>query len=190
MRLRRQPSPYERRPRLLAGIARDLVLLALTRPARIRPLLRAVRNPLRPSRWKSRWATLSRLRSYLPLARVSPDIVHFEWNSAAIHYLPLTDVWRCPAVISCHGSGVNVRPHTSRRRGVGPGASRPALRGPPPCTACPRRSRERAEAFGMDPGQAWLIRPAVDPEVFEPQRPLLASGRRAPGGRPWRTSAG
>jgi glycosyltransferase involved in cell wall biosynthesis len=171
VRLRRQPSPWdERRARLLAGIARDLALLALTRPARIRPLLHAARNPLRPPGWRSRWATLIRLRSYLPLARLSPDIVHFEWNSAAIHYLPLTGVWRCPAVISCHGSDVNVRPHVSGGeawgRWLGTSFGRAAA------VHCVSEAiAQRARAFGMNPGQAWLIRPGVDPELFEPHGP-------------------
>ena len=51
------------------------------------------------------------LKMLLPLARLRPDIVQFEWNIAAVDHLPLFRVWGCPIVTSCRGSDVTVYPH-------------------------------------------------------------------------------
>jgi colanic acid/amylovoran biosynthesis glycosyltransferase len=166
--LRRQPSPWdESRARLLAGILRDGLLLALTKPGRLRATIHAARNPLREPGWKSPWATLARLRSYLPLAGLRPDVVHFEWNSSAIHFLPMLPAWSCPAVVSCHGSDVNIRPFggDGDRWGTYLAQSFDQAAG----VHCVSEAIvENARAFGLDRDRAWLIRPAVDPESFAP----------------------
>jgi len=86
----------------------------------LRSLVVAPRRTLRllyeiarvPSDWRhERGGILVLLASYLPLLRLRPDVIHFEWHSSAVHYLPLYRVWRAPVVTSCHGSDVTLFPY-------------------------------------------------------------------------------
>jgi colanic acid/amylovoran biosynthesis glycosyltransferase len=47
----------------------------------------------------------------LQLAKLEPDIIHFEWNSAAVDHKWMFDYYGCPTVISCRGRQVNIWPH-------------------------------------------------------------------------------
>lgn len=169
VKLARQPWPWdESKPRLLLGSLCDALVLALTHPLRLRPTIHAARNPLRIPGSTSRWATLARVRSHLPVARLSPDIVHFEWNSSAIHYMPMLRVWRCPAVVSCHGSDLNIRPFTRDGRRWSSYLARTfELADAVHCVS--QALVEQGAATGLDPAKTWLIRPAVDPETFRPR---------------------
>lgn len=103
----------------------------------------------------------------LPLARLRPDVVQFEWNTAAVDHLPLFDVWGCPVVTSCRGSDVTVYPYVPN---LGPYAARlPEVMRQASAVHCVSESLKReAAGFGLDPAKAHVIRPAVDPEVFRP----------------------
>jgi glycosyltransferase involved in cell wall biosynthesis len=117
---------------------------------------------------------VSRLRSYLPLVRLRPDIVHFAWNSAAIAYLPLVRRWGCPTVVSCHGSEVNVRPYLAG--GADFAARLRSSFAQVDAVHCVSRAiAGQAARHGMDPGRAWLIHSGVDAGFFVP-----ATRRRAP----------
>lgn len=109
----------------------------------------------------------SRLRSYLPLARLRPDIVHFAWNSAAINYLPLVRGWGCPTVVSCHGSEVNVRPHLAG------GAEfvarlRSSFHQVDAVHCVSRAIAGQAALYGMDAERAWLVHSGIDTRFFGP----------------------
>jgi len=56
------------------------------------------------------------LHRLLPFCGVPADVVHFEWNSAAVELLPLFDLQPCPVVVSCRGSQVHIAPHNPHRR--------------------------------------------------------------------------
>lgn len=113
------------------------------------------------------------LRRVMRVGSLRPDVVHFEWTAAALRYLPMAHVWRCPISVSCHGSEVNVSPHTT------PGW-RDSLRrvfdraDAVHCVA--DAVRREAVALGLDPAKARVIRSAVDPDAFEPV-PWLPSRR-------------
>jgi len=133
-----------------------------------------------PGRWlaaasaaRSQWA---RFPGYAALARLRPDVVHFEWNSAAIDYWPLADVWRCPVVISCRGSQIQVRPHAPGREDFVRGLER-TLRRATAVHCVSEAIREEAARYGLEHAKAHVIRPAVDPEFFLP-----AAKRRADDG--------
>jgi glycosyltransferase involved in cell wall biosynthesis len=166
--LARQPSPWEEsKPRMVAGVLLDALLLALTHPRRLRPAIEAARHPLRTRRSASRWATLARVRSHLPVARLSPDVVHFEWNSSAIHYMPMLRAWGCPAVVSCHGSDLNIRPFTGDGELWSAYLERTFARAD--AVHCVSQALvDLGARFGLDPAKTWLIRPAVDPRGFRP----------------------
>ena len=97
---RRAASP--RRARWV--VARDGLALALRSPLRLVRLWRATRRHVPPEERTRYGGTLGMYAMYLRLARLRPDVVHFEWNTAAVDYIALFDVWRCPVVTSCHGS--------------------------------------------------------------------------------------
>ncbi len=103
----------------------------------------------------------------VPLARLRPDVVQFEWNTSAVDYLPLFDVWDCPVLTSCRGSDLTVYPYVPTLRVYAdclPEVFRRAR-----FVHCVSESLKReAIGFGMEPARARVIRPGVDPEVFHP----------------------
>lgn len=160
--------PHWREPRLvkLVGVTWDGARLLAENPARLVALLKAVRRPVSPSRNKPPWRTTAGLlRRYTRLARMRPDVVHFEWETAAARYLPLTDVWDCPVVVSCRNRGIHVFPHTP---GNEDWVSRlPTVFHRSAAVHCVSEAiREEAADYGLDPAKAWLIPPSVDPEFF------------------------
>jgi glycosyltransferase involved in cell wall biosynthesis len=168
----RQPDWDESGTRLTLGLLRDGLRVGLRSPRSLVAVLRAARRPIRHSAARSRrrrWRSAAeRLRSYLPLARMRPDIVHFEWATAAIHYLPLLETWGCPAVLSCHGSDINVRPHAPTGRDFRHWLRKSFDRvSGVHCVS--KTIWDAAAALGMDERQAWLIHPGVDPAYFTPR---------------------
>jgi colanic acid/amylovoran biosynthesis glycosyltransferase len=135
-----------------------------------RRLLRLLRNVGRvPPRMRRRHGGRRGLLAMcLPLARLRPDVVQFEWNPAAVDHLPLFDVWRCPVVTSCRGTDLTVYPHVPS---LGHYAARlPEVMRRASAVHCVSESLKReAAGFGLDPGKAWVIRPAVDHDVFRPR---------------------
>jgi glycosyltransferase involved in cell wall biosynthesis len=53
------------------------------------------------------WVQLGRM---LPFAGLHPEVVHFEWASGAVPFLPVMPLLDCPKVVSCHGSDLQVTP--------------------------------------------------------------------------------
>jgi colanic acid/amylovoran biosynthesis glycosyltransferase len=180
VRLVALPDWDEPRRAIVAGIAWDTLRLLLISPRRLARLLIACRRAWRRSgRWTAtaqqrRWRALARLRGFLPLARHTPDIVHFEWESAAVAHRPLLDVWRCPMVISCHG-GLQVWAHTTTHAETIdelPGVFRAAA-----AVHCVSAAvRAEATRYGVDPAKLRLIPTAVDPNVFRPPAEPRAPG--------------
>jgi colanic acid/amylovoran biosynthesis glycosyltransferase len=164
----RVPHWRERQLSKLVGATWDGLRLLTTSPIRLVALVKAVRGPVPPAVEKTTWRTTAHLlRKYLRLARMRPDVVHFEWETAAGRHLPLMDVWRCPVVISCRNRGIHVFPHTP---GNEDWVSRlPAVFRRTAAVHCVSEAITReATRYGLDPAKAWLIRPAVDPEFFHP----------------------
>lgn len=150
--------------------------LLVTAPRRFVRLLRGVRRHVPPTIRRRRYGgILGALAMWLPLARLKPDVVHFEWHTAAVDHLPLFDVWGCPIVTSCRGSDTAVYPHV-------PGFEDYATRLPEvlrraAAVHCVADSQKReAVELGLDPARAWVVRPAVDPALFrlasDASRPL------------------
>ncbi len=154
------PQPHWAEPtaRMLAGIAVDVARLSIRHP---RSLWRAVRATGRGAR-RGRFARL--LRAYLPLAAARPDVVHFEWGSAAIKYQPLTDVWGCPIAVSCHGSEVNVRPHLPGG-GRFAGALAGALSQAAVIHCVSEAVAAEAQRLGAPPRRIRVIRSAADVDI-------------------------
>jgi colanic acid/amylovoran biosynthesis glycosyltransferase len=159
--VRRLPEWDARRPRVALAVLRHATPLAARSPRRLAAVVRAVRAR------SGGWDALRLLASYLPLARIRPDVVHFEWNGEAVHHLPLFAVWGRPVVVSCHGAQVAAQPwavrHGRLRRGL-PETFRRAS-----AVHCVSHAMVgNALVHGLDPAKAWLIPGAVDTSRFEP----------------------
>ena len=169
------PAGEERRLVAVLDLARAGLRLAFAHPRRLIALLRRVSTPPRYRSRRARlWKKIDLLRSHIPLAQLSPDIVHFEWESAAVHNLALFDVWGCPIVMSCHGSGVYVDPHTpagSRRLSE----LRSAFAAAAGVRCVSTAIRDEALRYGLEPAKTWLIRSAVDTDFFQPPPQRTAS---------------
>jgi colanic acid/amylovoran biosynthesis glycosyltransferase len=176
------PSPPPSRAAAWRVVLRSGLALLVRSPRRIARLVRGIRRQMsRPASIRYGGA-IGYLAECLPLARLRPDVVHFEWHRTAVSYLPLFDVWGCPVTTSCRGSDISVYPYV-------PGADLYAKRLPEvlrraSAVHCSSDSLKReAVAFGLDPARAWVARAAVDPDLFRPSpgngRPTSGPDNRA-----------
>jgi glycosyltransferase involved in cell wall biosynthesis len=162
----------------LAVMMRHGIPLALRRPSRLRALVRASRTSAVEK--GGGWLTAAwLLHRCIPLAHLDPDVVHIDFEGAAINYRPLLEVWDRPVVMSCHGAGVVHHPH---------GVDGPELRRELP------RAFGRADAIhcvaeavakdaielGAPPERIRVIRSAVDPGFFSPNSIEDDRNRRDP----------
>jgi glycosyltransferase involved in cell wall biosynthesis len=174
VQLVRIPGGSDSAPRKLAGLLMNGGMLLVGHPSRFARLCRAVVRPAVPPRRRGVFPLLRRLRVAFVLARLRPDIVHFEWESAAVYNLPLFDVWGCPVVVSCHGSGIHVHPHTGENEHVVEGYEA-VFRKAAAVHVVSDAMRRDATRYGLDPAKARTIRPAVDPSLFRPSARSAAS---------------
>ena len=167
VRLQRVPSWAE--PRELRGIGTlwDGLSLLVRDPSRLRTLVAAVRRPRPPSTERTPWPeTVGLLRQFLRLAHLHPDVVHFEWPTAAVHHIALADVWDVPVVMSCRAS-LDEFAHSPVSGRWSAGLPLAFARASAVHCVC-EAVQEKGIRYGLDPQKAWLIRPAVDPEFFHP----------------------
>jgi colanic acid/amylovoran biosynthesis glycosyltransferase len=144
-------------------LVRDGLVLLARRPRFVPSIISAIRKqqPMAPK------VIFAKLRTYIPLMLTQPDVVHFEWNSAAIDNLPMFDIWNCPVIISCRGSQINIAPHNLERASIREGLRATFQRAA--ATHCVSEAiKQEARQYGLDPAKAWVIRPAVDPDFFYP----------------------
>ena len=175
----RVPPGDEALGRQILGVLQDALRLLVTDRSALLVLARGVARPLVPRRVRGPRSALKRFRALLSLARVRPDVVHFQWESAAVSHLPLFSIWDCPVVVSCRGSGLTVFPHTGEFEHWTRGyeqvfAQAHAIH----CVS--EQIRGELARFGVDPGKTHVIRPAVDTEFFAPSgRPVEARAELA-----------
>jgi colanic acid/amylovoran biosynthesis glycosyltransferase len=170
VRVLRLSHPDDPRVLQLARFAKDLVALLFTNPNRLGKIVAAVRA----KSCSSLKAAFGCVRTYTPLAALRPDIVHFEWNSAAIDYLPMFDIWDCPVVVSCRGSQINVRPHVPGNEEFIEGLRR-TFRHVAAVHCVSAKILQEAQKYGLNPALGEIIYPAVDPERFRPSGEPRAS---------------
>lgn len=102
----------------------------------------------------------------LPIARRQWDLVYFPWNSAAIQALPAFSQLP-PVVVSCRGSQVLVAPHNPARASIRDG-HRCVFSRAVAVHCVSEAIKQEAMKYGLPAEKAWVIRPAVDPNVFKP----------------------
>jgi colanic acid/amylovoran biosynthesis glycosyltransferase len=172
VRVLRLSHPDDPRVLQLAQFAKDLVALLFTNPKRWAKIVAAARA----KSCSSLKDAFGCVRTYTPLAALRPDIVHFEWNSAAIDYFPMFDIWDCPAVVSCRGSQINVRPHVPGNEKFIEGLSS-TFRRVAAVHCVSAKILQEAQKYGLNPVLGEIIYPAVDPERFRPSSaPRVSDG--------------
>lgn len=158
--------PVPRKEAAMRAAWRHLPAMLVRSPRRLLRLALNVRRV--PRRLARRHGGRRQLLAMcLPLARLRPDVVQFEWNISAVDHLPLFGVWDCPVVTSCRGSDVTVYPHVPY---LAPYAARlpDVMRGASAVHCVSDGLVREARRFGLDAAKARVIRPAVDPELFRP----------------------
>jgi glycosyltransferase involved in cell wall biosynthesis len=164
--LKRIPGRGEKPLTLVPGLLVDGLALAVSNPRRLRALVSAVRRAL-PAGTRAARARemLTSMRLFLPLARLRPDVVHFEWNGWAVDYLPLIEAWGRPVLTSCRGSAVKVRPldpaHADLAQRLSASFALSAA------VHCVSEDMEReAERYGLDRRKSRVIRAGVNLKFF------------------------
>lgn len=101
----RLPHAAETKLIILARTLRDTFWALGVAPGRVWRLVRQGRNTIDMLNQGLWWWANS-----IPFLRLSPRIVHFEWNSAAIIYKWLPGLLGCHSVVSCRGRQINIVP--------------------------------------------------------------------------------
>ena len=104
------------------------------------------------------------LHNYLPFMKGKWDLIYFPWNGSAVDYLGLYELG-IPTIVSCRGSQINIKPATTQSNGYVKGLIESLEK----ATAIHSVSQDilnQATRYGLDPGKAVVIRPAVDPNFF------------------------
>jgi glycosyltransferase involved in cell wall biosynthesis len=167
------------KPEGTLAIVRASISLLLRSPRRFLKLVRSVRRAP-PELLKRHKGTAGMLAMCLPLARLRPDVVHFEWHTAAVDFQPLFEVWGCPVVTSSRGSDTNVYPHVPGWKHYAAGLAE--VLGRVSAVHCVSDSLKwEAVGLGLDPAKAWVIRPADDPSLFRPATARDRSSREESG---------
>jgi len=159
----------------LGPAAGGCLRLALRDRGGLRRAMRALRRlpPGTGPRRRVGW-----LRVFGRLATLRPDVVHFEWESAAIRYLPLVDLWGAPMVMSCRG-GLDVYSRSDTHRAALDGLAAAFDRAA--AVHCVSDAmRDEATRHGLDPRKAHVIRSGVELDLFAPPRARTALLERAP----------
>jgi hypothetical protein len=145
----RLPNTDHRVLLLGPAAAADCLRLAVSDRRRLLRVLRAVARLPRPSSLRRR---LGWVRMFARLEPLCPDVVQFEWESAAIRYLPLVDFWGCPMVMSCRG-GLDLYSQSPTHRAALNGVAE-AFERATAVHCVSDAMRAEAERHGLDPRRA------------------------------------
>ena len=152
-------------PRKLLDVVVSATALLVRRPRRAIRLFRAVRGPLTPP-GEGFWWRVHLLRQYATLARLDPDVVQYEWETAAVEHLPLTEVWDCPVLMSCRAGGETASTTLSAWESrLSKAFERAAA-----VHCVSQATAEEAAARGLDLRKAHVIRTSVDSDFFSPSQ--------------------
>lgn len=130
-------------------------------------MVRAFAVARRSAETRGDW--IRRFYRLLPFAGLETDVIHFDWNFAAVDYAELFDLYHCPSLISCRGSQLQIAPKNPARAAQ-VGGLRGTLQRATMIHCVSDAILDQAAALGMDPKKARVIRPAVDPTFFRPLR--------------------
>jgi len=154
VRLVRLPAASDNRLVVLTGVLWAGLRLLVSKPGRLLAVLRAPGGVATDA---------------ITVLATRPDILHFEWESAAVRSLPLIEACGCPVVVSVRGSGVNVHPHAGRAKLA---AAYPSVFARAAAVHCVSEAIvEEAARHGLERYKARVIHPAVDTDYFRPPPP-------------------
>lgn len=118
---------------------------------------------------ESRVERLSLWYKLLPFAGHRWDVIYFPWNFAALNFFPLFHL-KCPVVVSCRGSQINVTSIASPdsiRTAISEGLQA-TFDGAAAIHCVSEAIKREAMKYGLDPAKARVIHPAVDVDFFCP----------------------
>lgn len=147
-----------------ASLASALLRLAVTRPRRLPAVVRAAHARAGDGREVPPREALGRLRTYARLASLEPDVVHFEWSTAAVHFHSVVDALGCPSVVSVRGGDLDVIPSTAAEAA----GLRSAFQRAAAVHCVSAAAGSAAAAHGLR-AKRRVIRPAVDLSLFPPR---------------------
>jgi colanic acid/amylovoran biosynthesis glycosyltransferase len=172
----RAPSWDVTLPKLLVQACRETATLAVRSPRRLIRLLKALADPSLRSPQRSRKYARGRLhgviedlawlRALAPLAHLSPDLAHFEWESSAVRMLPIVATWRCAMAMSCHG-GLEAYRRSPEHEAIVAGLPR-AFEAVDAVQCVSSVEYREAVSLGLDPEKAVVVPCAVDTDCFMP----------------------
>jgi colanic acid/amylovoran biosynthesis glycosyltransferase len=114
----------------------------------------------------------------LQLAKLEPDIIHFEWNSTAVDHKWMFDYFDCPTVISCRGRQVNIWPHMPGKEKFAQGLKHTFTRAS--AVHCVSKSiLQECVEVGLDPQKGNVIYTAVDADFYAPNPAINAKQNEA-----------
>ncbi|HPX95945.1 MAG TPA: glycosyltransferase [Brevefilum fermentans] len=152
-------------PRLHSHLWADMIitLLLLVANPRLRKPIWFWKLTNQAEGWRSKFKVFFR---YLPFTHRTWDVIYFPWNSAAIDHIGLFDSGM-PAVVSCRGSQVNIRPHQRRMQAYIDSLT-VTLEKADAVHCVSLDILEEALQYGLTRTKAVVIHPAVDPDYFIP----------------------
>jgi colanic acid/amylovoran biosynthesis glycosyltransferase len=164
VRLLRLPGREDSRLITFSALVLASLRVLVTGPGQVVALVRVLQSR---KHGLSRRQALAVMVDSMAVLAARPDILHFEWESAAVRSLPLIEADVCPVVVSVRGSGVNVHPHAGQGRLA---ARYPEVFAHAAAVHCVSEAvREKALHFGLDRAKARVIHPAVDTDYFRPR---------------------
>jgi glycosyltransferase involved in cell wall biosynthesis len=158
----RMPDISEPGLKVARSAARACLRLALRHPRRLAAAIAAARRPPRPRLLDRLWW----LWTLADLSALEPDVVHFEWESAAVRYGRVVSLWGCPMVMSCRG-GLALYSHTVTQAAAVEGVEE-AFAAAAAVHCVSDAMLDEAAAHGLERRKAVVIRSAVNLETFRP----------------------
>lgn len=109
------------------------------------------------------------LYKILPLIDKRFDIIHFQWNSEAIQYMPFFELFGAKVVISCRGSQINIAPYNPRRKDITKELLQESFSKADAIHCVSEAIKQEVLKYTAEEGKIRVIKPAVDTGFFYPQ---------------------
>ena len=166
LELVRLPHWEEGTFRRALGIVRDAGRMLTTHRRRLGPAVVASwRNRNRDGAYRIRRSLLT-ARGIFAVGRLDADVVHFEWESAAVQYVAAASLLRRPVTMSCRGGDIDIV--AAEMNAVFEHRLRDAFDRATLVHCVSEATMRTAVQHGLAPDKARLVRPAVDTERFHP----------------------
>jgi colanic acid/amylovoran biosynthesis glycosyltransferase len=184
-KLVRLPHGGEASMQILARMLFDTFVVLISKPGRV---VRLIKQGLK-LRGGLKYLLLWWARS-IPLLKLSPQIIHFEWNDSAIDYEWLPNLLNSRAVVSCRGRQVNIVPYLPGCEAYAAQLAQ-SFRRVQAVHCVSQQILEQACQVGLEREKGVVVYTAVDTEFFRPRdvKPVISDSKIrliTVGGAMWR----